>query len=54
MSSEEKLMSKKKPAFPVNEKLHNYLVEHSRTIKIPVFYDDLLRFQGSVVVYDKN
>ncbi len=54
MSSEEKLMSKKKPAFPVNKKLQNYLVEHSRTIKIPVFYDDLLRFQGSVVVYDKN
>ena len=54
MSSEEKLMSKKKPAFPVNEKLNNYLVEHSRTIKIPVFYDDLLRFQGSIVVYDKN
>ena len=54
MSSEEKLMSKKKPAFPVNEKLHNYLVEHSRMIKIPVFYDDLLRFQGSVVVYDNN
>ncbi len=54
MSVEEKLMSKKKPAFPVSEKLNNYLVEHSRTIKIPVFYDDLLRFQGSVVVYDKN
>lgn len=54
MSVEEKLMSKKKPAFPVNEQLNNYLVEHSRAIKIPVFYDDLLRFQGSVVVYDKN
>ena len=54
MSSEEKLMSKKKPAFPVNAKLQNYLREHSRTIKIPVFYDDLLRFQGAVVVYDKN
>jgi aspartate carbamoyltransferase regulatory subunit len=54
MSVEEKLMSKKKPAFPVSEKLNKYLVEHSRTIKIPVFYDDLLRFQGSVVVYDKN
>ncbi len=53
MSIEEKLMSQKKPAFPVNEKLNNYLVEHSRAIKIPVFYDDLLRFQGSVVVYDK-
>ena len=54
MSSEEKLMSQKKPAFPVTEELHTYLAEHSRNIKIPIFYDDLLRFQGSVVVYDKN
>ena len=54
MSVEEKLMSKKKPAFPVNEMLNGYLLEHSRNIKIPIFYDDLLRFQGSVVVYDKN
>ncbi len=54
MSSEEKLMSQKKPAFPVSEELHTYLAEHSRNIKIPIFYDDLLRFQGSVVVYDKN
>lgn len=51
---DEKLMSQKKPAFPVNEMLNAYLNEHSRTIKIPIFYEDLLRFQGSVVVYDKN
>ncbi|TYP99868.1 hypothetical protein C7447_101473 [Tenacibaculum adriaticum] len=54
MASEEKLMSKKKPAFPVNHFLNDYLVEHGRNIKIPIFYDDLLRFQGSIVVYDKN
>ncbi len=54
MSSEEKLMSQKKPAFPVTDKLNDYLVEHSRNIKIPIFYEDLLRFQGSIVVYDKN
>jgi len=54
MESEEKLMSKKKPAYPVNNLLDAYLTEHSRSIKIPVFYDDLLRFQGSVVLYDKN
>ena len=23
-------------------------------MKIPIFYDDLLRFQGSIIVYDKN
>ncbi len=54
MHSEEKLMSKKKPAFPINHFLNDYLVEHSRNIKIPIFYEDLLRFHGSIVVYDKN
>lgn len=54
MSFEEKLMSQKKPAFPISELLNSYLIEHSRNIKIPIFYDDLLRFQGSVVVNDKN
>ncbi len=51
---EEKLISKKKPTFPINKKLYNYLSEYNRNIKIPVFYDDLLRFSGSVTVYDKN
>ncbi|NER15984.1 hypothetical protein [Spongiivirga citrea] len=52
--SEEKLMSKKKPSYPVNKQLHLYLNEYNRNIKIPIFYDDLLRFSGSIVVYDKN
>ncbi len=50
----ERLMSKKKPAFPINAKLDAYLHHYSRKIEIPIFYDDLLRFNGSVVVYDKN
>jgi hypothetical protein len=47
-------ISKKKPSFPVTTKLHSYLSEYNRNIKFPIFYEDLLRFQGSVVVYDKN
>ncbi len=47
-------ISKKKPSYPVNSKLKGYLKSYKRDIKIPVFYDDLTRFQGSVVVYDKN
>lgn len=47
-------ISKKKPSFPVIKELDAYLSEYSRNIKLPIFYDDLLRFQGSVVVYDKN
>ena len=52
--SDEKLMSKKKPAYPVNERLDRYLDHYNRKIEIPIFYDDLLRFAGSVVVYDSN
>lgn len=50
--SEERLMSKKKPAFPVNKRLEDYLDYYNRNIEIPIFYEDLLRFAGSVVVYD--
>ncbi|MFD2516799.1 hypothetical protein [Salinimicrobium flavum] len=51
---QEKLMSKKKPSFPVNERFHKYLAKYNRNIKIPVFYEDLLRFSGSIVVYDQH
>ena len=47
-------ISKKKPSFPISAKLHSYLSEYNLNIRIPVFYEDLLRFQGSVVVYDKD
>ncbi len=47
-------ISKKKPSFPVTKLLHDYLSEYNRNIKLPIFYDDLMRFQGSVVVFDKN
>ncbi|TXK72916.1 hypothetical protein [Mesonia sp. K4-1] len=51
---DEKLMSKKKPSFPINERLSKYLIKHNRNTKIPVFYEDLLRFSGSIVVYDQH
>ncbi|WP_010517590.1 hypothetical protein [Croceivirga radicis] len=52
--SDEKLMSKKKPAFPVNAKLDAYLGKYSRKIEIPIFYEDLLRFSGSIAVEDRE
>lgn len=51
---EQKLISQKKPAFPINDQLYQYLTDYNRSIKIPVFYDDLLRFSGAIEVYDKN
>lgn len=47
-------ISKKKPSFPITAKLHKYLKRYDRDTAIPINYDDLLRFQGSIVVYDKD
>ena len=47
-------ISKKKPSFPITSKLSVYLSDYNRNVKIPIFYDDLLRFQGSIVVFDKD
>lgn len=52
--NEEKLMSKKKPAYPVNADLAQYLDKYSRKIEIPIFYEDLLRFSGSIAVEDAD
>lgn len=54
MALDEKLISKKKPAFPISEMLSGYLSEYNRNTKIHIFYDDLLRFQGCVTVFDKD
>lgn len=48
------LISKKKPSYPINTDLYKYLTEYNRIIKIPVFYDDMLRFSGSINVFDKE
>jgi hypothetical protein len=48
-----KLISKKKPTFKISPELSNYLTHHGRNIKIPIYYDDLLRFQGAISIYDK-
>ncbi|WP_224484569.1 hypothetical protein [Robertkochia aurantiaca] len=50
----QKLMSRKKPSYKIGEQLLAYLERYNRTTKIPISYDDLLRFSGSVVVYDEN
>src|SRR5690606_37873112 len=47
-------ISKKKPSYPINSKLHNYLSVYNRNIQMPIFYEDLKRFQGSVTVYDSD
>lgn len=54
MDNSNKLISKKKPAYPISDLLFKYLKRQGRTIKTPIYYEDLLRFQGSITIYDKN
>ena len=49
-----KLISKKKVAFPVTASLQAYLNQHGRAMSIPVTYEDLLRFEGSMAILDKD
>ena len=48
------LMLLKKPSYPINNSLLDYLERFDRISKVPIFYDDLLRFSGSINVYDKH
>src|ERR1051326_7417887 len=47
-------ISKKKKHFPVNPRLREYLVYYGREINLPVKYEDLLHFNASIPVYDRN
>ncbi|MBA2746780.1 MAG: hypothetical protein H0U44_11190, partial [Flavisolibacter sp.] len=46
--------SRKKPFFPVNKKLRNYLKIHGREVQLPVTYNDLLNITYSVPLKDKE
>lgn len=50
----EPIMLFKKPSYPINNSLLDYLERFDRISKVPIFYDDLLRFSGSINVYDKH
>lgn len=44
----------KKPSYPINQSLFDYLDRFDRISSVPVCYDDLLRFSGAITVFDKN
>lgn len=46
--------SRKKPFFPVNKELRNYLRTHGREVALPVTYNDLLNISYSVPLIDKQ
>ncbi len=46
--------SRKKPIFPVNDLLRDYLKQHGREVKLPVSYNDLRLIAYAVPLKDKN
>jgi hypothetical protein len=46
--------SRKKPNFAVNEELRAYLKQNGREVRLPVEYNDLMRFHYSVPLKDKE
>ena len=50
----EQKISRKKQFFPINEDLRSYLDYYGRGIELPVQYDDLMRFNSAIPVYDKE
>ena len=50
----EPLMIFKKPTYPINNLFLDYLERFDRISKVSIFYDDLLRFSGSINVFDKK
>lgn len=46
--------SKKKIFYPIQQPLRNYLIKFDREIKLPIRYTDMLRFNLSTQLLDKN
>ena len=47
-------ISRKKKIFKINAELYKYLAQYNRLTELPVQYDDLLRYDNSITLYDKN
>lgn len=54
MQQETDQPSRKKPFFPVNKELRNYLKTHGREIALPVSYNDLVNITYSIPLKDKK
>lgn len=47
------VISKKKRVYPIQDFLRAYLTSYDREIRLPIQYEDLLRYSGSISLYDK-
>ncbi|MGB3468362.1 MAG: hypothetical protein WBA74_23965 [Cyclobacteriaceae bacterium] len=48
------LIKNKKLPYPISNKLREYLIKFDRECELPVSYEDLLRYDNAIPLYDKN
>lgn len=48
------IIDKKKNIYKISKRLRGYLTENDRGIKLPIKYQDLLRYDNSIPLLDKN
>lgn len=48
------IISKKKEIFPIGKWLRSYIKRYDREMDLPIFYDDLIRYDNSIPLYDKE
>lgn len=48
------LISKKKIAYPISAQLRSYLKKYRKDINLPITYQDLLRYNNSIPLYDSK
>ena len=54
MEIDKKLISKKKPFYPISKSLKLFLKQHDRWVDDVISYEDLLRYSDSINLYDKK
>ncbi len=48
------LISKKKELYRINNRLRKYLIKYNREYPMTISYDDLLRYENAIILYDKS
>ena len=54
MEIDKKLISQKKPFYPISKSLKLFLEQHDRWMDDVISYEDLLRYSDSINLYDKK
>lgn len=54
MAAHDVHISRKKPIFPISEPLKQYLADYQRQVKFPASYKEMMHFQESVPLLDKE